>query len=706
MSSTFNWENGIMGPARPAAKTVPVFQPLIDKGDADGLEALLLERMDISPQDIEFFIPAYRFLVKKKETERASALLQLQIDGLREKDNQAAVAMLLRDVLGIWPDCAVARSGLLALLKAFYAASPHFDALVKHLHVLESQGSDALRILEAWLRYDEGRAVFMPGKGAGRVREVNLSLEVLRIVFEGGEQVSFKIDEAQRLCQALPPEHFLSRKLDPAAGFFQMAEADPGALLALLFTSVKKTLSLAELREMLSGVVPDEKWAAWWARARKDNRITVGSGARPAVSWSDSFADAEAAIARQFETASPVEKLDLMQKHAGRSRELAASMLAGLVKDAAAHKDTDPSLCLEIALSLDKEGQAALSFAPRDVLLRGDAADIIAGINDRLTRRKAIALAAEARDDWPEMYVRLMQNEQDAQSLGFLYDTLCQKGQAELCEKAVAQALSEPSTAPRFYAWICREMPSRPELLARANVEFLLGLLRVLDNKAFKGQHASLRKLFDSGEAADKSAVSLDAAGAGRVLDALNRDSGLEDYRKDRLREDIFRRHPHLHEDKKQYVYVTKEKIGEKRDELAKLMNVDLPQNSREIQRTREYGDLRENFEYHAARHRQEMLSSRAKSLHDELAAIREIDPASVDVSKISLGTRVFLADPSGRDGELALTILGPWDSDPAQNILSYTSAAGAALLNALPGATVQFNGKEYMVGKIEAWRK
>jgi transcription elongation GreA/GreB family factor len=706
MSSQFLWENGILGPQRPLAKTAPAYQPLIDKGDTDGLEALLLERIDASPQDVEFFLPAYRFLVKRKETERASTLLQLQVDSLQEKGEHVAVSILLQAVLGIWPDCTVAGNGLLALLKKFYTTSPHFDALVKHLKVLESQSAGTLRLLEAWLRYDEGRAVFMPGKGAGRVREVNISLEVLRVLFEGGEQVSFKIDEAQGLCQSLSPEHFLSRKLDSLAEFSQMAEADPGALLALLFSSVKKTLSLAELREMLAGVVPDAKWAAWWARARKDKRVTVGSGAKPSVGWSDSFADAETAIARQFETASPAEKLDMMQKHAGRSKELAASMLAGLVHDAQALKETDPSLCLEIALSLDKEGQAALSFAPRDILLRSDAADIIAGIEDRLVRRKVMALAAEVHDDWPGIYVRLMQNEQDAQSLAFLYDTLCGKGHAALCEKAVSQALSEPSTAPRFYAWLCREMPSRPELLARANTDFLLGLLRVLDNKAFKGQHASLRKLFDPGEAADKAAASLDAAGAVRVLDALNRDSGLEDYRKDRLREHVFSRHPHLHGEKKQYVYVTKEKIEEKRDELTRIMNVDMPQNSKEIQRTREYGDLRENFEYHAARHRQEMLSSRAKSLHDELAVTREIDPVAVDTSKISLGARVILADASVEGEELTLTILGPWDSDPAKNILSYTSAAGAALMGALPGATVQFNGKEYVVGKIEVWKK
>ncbi|HUI93666.1 MAG TPA: GreA/GreB family elongation factor [Chitinivibrionales bacterium] len=706
MSNTFNWDDGVLHQDKPFFKTTPPYQPLIDKSDFDGLEAALLEHLDASPQDTDYYLPAYRFFVKRKEADRASALLQLHIDGLREKSGDAEVAALLQAVLGIWPDCVIARNGLLAFLKAFYAASPHYEAFVKHIHAQENPGTETLRLLEAWLRYDEGRPVYMPGKGAGRVKEVNLSLEVLRILFENGEQVSFKIDEAERLCRSLPQEHFLSRKLDSAAEFSKMAEADPGALLGLLFSSVKKNLSLAELREMLGGVVPDEKWAAWWARARKDRRLTVGSGAKPAVTWSDSSTDAEAAIAKQFETASPMEKLHLMQKHAGRSKELAATMLAGLVKDAQALKDSNPSLCLEIALSLDKGGQSALSFSPQEVLLRGSAADIIAGIADRLTRKKAMALTAEVREDWPDIFARLMQNEQDGQALGFLYDSLRQKGNAEKCDKAVSQALSDPSTAPRFYAWLCREIPSRPELLGRANVEFLLGLLRVLDNKAFKGLHASLRRLFDPGEAADKAASTLDAAGATRVLDALNRDSGLEDYRKDRVREHVFAMHPHLHGEKKQYLYVTKEKLEEKREELSRLMTVDIPQNSKEIQRTREYGDLRENFEYHAARHRQEMLSSRAKSLHDELAVTRDIDPKTVDASKISVGTRVALSDTAGQNAGITLTILGPWDSDPAKNILSYTSAAGAALLGGKIGGTVKFNEKEYKVEKIEVWKK
>ncbi len=52
------------------------------------------------------------------------------------------------------------------------------------------------------------------------------------------------------------------------------------------------------------------------------------------------------------------------------------------------------------------------------------------------------------------------------------------------------------------------------------------------------------------------------------------------------------------------------------------------------------------------------------------------------------------------------LSILGPWDSDPAKNILSYTSAAGSALLNASLGAEVIYGEKKYTVEKIDVWKK
>ncbi len=710
MSESDNWENGIIRPVQApvAPAPVPEYHTLIEKGDLDALEELFMERIESAPEDAGFFLSGYRFFTKRKERDRAAALLQLHTESLRDRQDAENEIALLSAVLAFWPDCALARDGLVRHLRETYQDSPHFNDLFAKLAIAESQGLDELRLFEAWLRYDEGRVVYMPSKGAGRVKEVNLTIGKLRVVFESGEQISFKIDEAQRLCQSLPRDHFLSVKLDTPAKLKALAESDTGALFSLLFLSVKKPLALAELRGMLHGIVPDENWTAWWTRARKDKRLTVGAGVKPDVRWSESSDEAAAVIMQQFEAAAGLEKCALLRRHAGRFSELSERMLAGIVSEANVALNNNPSLALELFLELeDFEGSApsGACFAPADLLAREGSADIIAGVNDRLLRRRAIALAANLRQDWAAVYVRLLYNEADAQCLAFLYDSLREKGHTDECDRAVSQAVGDPAAMPRFYGWLCREMPSRPELLARADAAFILSLLRVLDSKAFKGQNAALRKLFDLGEAADRAVVGLDETDAARVLESLNKDNGLEDYRKDRVRQEIYHRYPHLHEKKVELIYVTEAKIEEKRQELKKLVSIDMPHNAREIQRTREYGDLRENFEYHAARARQEMLSSRAKTLHDELNRTRNIESLAKDTTKVSIGTRVFLRGTAEPVEELVFTVLGPWDSDPSQNILSYTSAAGAALLGVKQGTAVPFNDKTYTVDRIEIWK-
>jgi transcription elongation GreA/GreB family factor len=696
-------------PEPPAVAPEPLYQPIIEKGDLDSLEALFMERIDSSPETTGFFLSGYRFFVKRKELERAAALLQLHVGCLTAKKDARDEIALLSAVLAFWPSCAQARDGLVRHLRAFYRDSPHFDDLFVKLAIAQCEGLDPLRLFEAWLRYDEGRIVYMPSRGAGRVREVNLTVGKLRVVFDSGEQMSFRIDEVQRLCQPLSKEHFLSVKAEDPANLVKLAESDPGALLSFLFTSVKRTLSSTELRVMLRGVVPDESWTAWWARARKDRRLTVGSGTKPDIRWNESSDDAAAAIMQHFDGAADLEKCALLRKHAGRFTELRDRMLASILSEADAVVKNDPSLALELYLELEDftgKPPSGIAFTPADLLARDDAANIIAGVKDRILRKNVIALVAGLRQDWPEVYSRLLQSEADAQCLALLYESLRTKGPSALCDKVVSQTIGDPATTPRFYVWLCREMPSRPELLARADASFVLSLLRVLDSKAFKGQNAALRTLFDLGEAADRAVAGLDETDSARVLESLNKDNGLEDYRKDRVRQEIFHRHPHLHEKKVELIYVTEAKIEEKRLELKKLVSVDIPQNSKEIQRTREYGDLRENFEYHAARARQEMLSSRAKSLHDDLNRTRTIESLTKDTSKVSIGTRVILRSVADPGDELALTVLGPWDSDPSQNILSYTSAAGAALLGVKQGATVTFGDKICTVDRIEAWTR
>ncbi len=708
MPDTYDWDNGLLLNTPVFPKIATEYQVLLDSGDFSKIEDLLMERIDTAPQDIPFCLPAYRAFLRKQETNRTYALLQLHIESLKAGQNLASEISLLQAVLGFWQECSYARDLLLHHLKTMYSDSPNFDQYTRYLKILEgATGIDGLRQLELWLRYDEGRAVYMPSKGVARVKETNPKLGVVRVILKSGEQMSLRIDEAQRLALSLPKNHFFARTINDTDELVRLAGDDPGNLLRMLFSSIKRDVPINELRDILSGVVPDPQWNAWWARARKDPRLIVGSGTKPKLSWNESISDGSASLMTRFIHASHYDKLEMFKKHAERSEALASEMVDMLVRDAASALASNPSLALEIALTLKESqhgGKREPPFISDDLLMHGDAAAIIAGIKDRLIRKKTIQIVAGVRDDWPYVYRALLQSETDTSLFKLIYETLHDKGKDDLLIPEIEQAFSDPASNPRFYLWLCKEMSDRPELQKHANWDFLRSLLGVLDDAAFKGHFTVLRKLFDPGGVVDRIVPTLDAATGKSLLDTLARDRVLEDYRKEDVRQRLFTLFPELHENKQQHLLVTKEALETKRQEFEKLIKVDIPQNTKEIQRTREFGDLRENFEYHAARRRQEMLSSRAKTLHDELLVARTIEPGTVDTSKISIGTRFCLRPAAGPGEPVTLTILGPWDSDPSKNVLSYTSAAGAALLNTTPGSRVTFNEADYVVDTITVW--
>jgi transcription elongation factor GreA len=707
MTKSFDWDSGLLLTVPSFPKITTEYQLLLDAGDFTKIEDLLMERLDTAPQEIPFYLPAYRAFVKKQDINRASALLGLHVESLKARHDFASEISLLQAMLGFWQDCEFARDLLVRHLQTMYSDSPNFERYAQHLQMNNGAGIEKLRHLELWLRYDEGRVIYMPAKGVARVKEANPKIGVIRIVFKNKEQLTLRIDEAQRLAQPLPAGHFLARTMTDIDGLTRLAADDPGELLRLLFTSIKREAALNELREMLSGIVPDPEWSSWWARSRKDPRLIVGSGTKPKLNWNDSVSDGNASLVATFKQASPYDKLEMLKKHAARSEALASEMARILLRDSTDALATDPALALEIALTLEESGQKSASEKPAvvgDVLTRSDAGAIIAGIKDRPIRKKALQSVTQYRDDWPDIYCTLLKTETDTSLFKLIYESLHDKGQDDLLIPEIEHAFSDPASVPRFYLWLCKELSGRPELLARANWDFLRSLLGVLDHPEFKGHYPALRKLFDPGEAVDRAIETLDASTGRSLLDALSRDRELEDYRKESVRQKLFQHFPELRENMRQHLLVTKEALEKKRLEFEKLIKEDIPHNTREIQRTREFGDLRENFEYHAARRKQELLSSRAKTMHDELVAARAIEPATVDVSKISIGTRFCLKPESGPAEPVTLTILGPWDSDPTNNVLSYTSAAAEALLNAPKGSKVTFNQASYVVDDIVVW--
>lgn len=139
--------------------------------------------------------------------------------------------------------------------------------------------------------------------------------------------------------------------------------------------------------------------------------------------------------------------------------------------------------------------------------------------------------------------------------------------------------------------------------------------------------------------------------------------------------------------------------------ELQHILEVEVPRNSKEIGDAMALGDLKENAEYHAAKEKQNILNATVATLNKEIESATVIEKKDVDTSKIGFGTVVHLMNNIENRNEV-YTILGPWESNPGQNIISYLSPLGDKLLNNKAGDHLKFTINErkidYTVEKIE----
>lgn len=86
------------------------------------------------------------------------------------------------------------------------------------------------------------------------------------------------------------------------------------------------------------------------------------------------------------------------------------------------------------------------------------------------------------------------------------------------------------------------------------------------------------------------------------------------------------------------------------------------------------------------AKQDQTVLMAQKSQLERELARARVTDFKDATTDQVSIGTIVEL----NQGGNSATyTILGAWDSDPANHVISYKTPLGAALLGRKVGETV-----------------
>mgnify|MGYP000633842659 FL=1 len=142
------------------------------------------------------------------------------------------------------------------------------------------------------------------------------------------------------------------------------------------------------------------------------------------------------------------------------------------------------------------------------------------------------------------------------------------------------------------------------------------------------------------------------------------------------------------------------------REELQKLKFEDRPQVVEAIATAREFGDLKENAEYHAAKEQQSLMEARIKDIEVKLSESQVIDVTKIEASeKVIFGTTVAIKDVQDSQS-IIYKIVGEDEANAKEGKISVLSPLAKNLIGKFEGDIVKFEtpggSKEYEIINVE----
>jgi len=679
---------------------------LIDKKKFDDVEALWMEQLDRDPSDVDSFLIAAKSLRKAEQRTQSDTLLGLLSDALKERGLWSERLQVLKELGRLSKHPATLRPQIEEALRKAVGAHRGFARAFQFAGFADPQSNPVERAekIEIWLNYDEGECFFMAGRGAGCVTELNPELGICRLDFEKEKRVSVPLGAAGKYLTPLPEGHVLRGKFSDPAKTKAEATGKPAEFFARILQSFGRPMTMPEVRDAVIGIVPEEKWGSWWTAARKNPQIVVsGTGAKATYSWNASAGDAESMIRRDFDRADIKTKLDLARKHSARNKDLADYFSSTLAADAARVARTDAATAWQILTTIESlPGAHEQTIDPTSLLSGPMASRTVAAIGDKALRERAIQVVRESHPDWPKVYSELFFLDDEPRLLSVIASALEKEGQTEIRDRLFDETLRYPRRHPRAFYWYVKQLNDDEALSDKATYPLLFQILEAVSSDEFTPVRARLKDMFDKGGLALRIVMGVENDEQARKLyEVLDRYGAIEEYRRENVKQALMMKYSNLREPTAEPVYATSEMLEQKRAELTHLKSVEIPANSKALQAAREMGDLRENFEYKAARARAEYLSARVGELAGEISRVRVLDPAQVDTTVVHVGTKVEL---SNGDIRREVTILGPWESAPEHGIYSNQSEVANKLMGHAAGDIVSFMGNDYQIESIRRW--
>ena len=641
----------------------------------------------------------------------------------------------LKNAIKYAPDSLETRDRIVALWKEIYKDNPRLDYCLKNTGILNDYQNISTSIdkFELEISFVEKAFVYHSTWRIGRIQQILQDDMIINFSSKGVHRMS--CDMAFKSLKVLPKTHIWVLKA--AVSRDRIREKllnDTNWGLNTLLSSFDNKMGTIKMmkEELVPSLLSDEEWASWLTKARKELSSNPYYGI--AENDPDSYTLRTTPITAEekerilFKNATTFkERYGILKDFLDTNCDTDSNEFSYIISyfERTSNQKSDEGLWAYLVADHLKYGRKKLSFI-----------DIKTTFEDHYTREAFIAQFKAIKEaDIKRYYVnKIIDTEKKPQDLiislyplypvDFMEKAITSTGKKTIMNEVRASAITKAKDYPEFFLYMVKNTSKENWKKSGVNEnDILITKLQVLnsvvrkisnsidvtENK--KWQKLLIDSLFKGGEKAEVIAFINNASEeeVQKIYSVIKGINGI-DGEKIAVKHKISTKFPQTWESicgevvkKEQEKFIpkgllcTRKSLDGKLAELDHLKNVEIPENAKEIGEARALGDLRENAEYQYGKDKQKNLNFMLNKLTDEVSKAQVVTPESVDTSFVSFGTKVVFMD-NNANKNVTYTIMGPWESDPTQNILNFKAPLGQKLYNLKVGENTKFsiNGTDY----------
>jgi len=567
--------------------------------------------------------------------------------------------------------------------------------------------------------------------GFGKITTVDTLMAKITIDFQSKPGHSMDLGFAAKVLSPLSSNHILARKATDMAGLKRMGALRHLELITLVLESYGGEATVAQIQESLVPDVIEEDWKKWWADAKKEMKsdghfqlpvkktesiVYHAEELSPADKLMSNIRDAKGLKAQLAAASELCKGIDDVE-----NKEAVLDEVVAILNDAIKnHLTLKPSLALEAILLRDAIRTQSGVQPQEEELIANDIfekADNLAGVIEGLSAAKQ-KLALEAfrqahPDSWVDTYLKLI-NETGLRLVGELVQILIDTGHFDKFKGNLTKLISKREASTDLMLWMGKNRSdSFADILGP---EVLRAMMAAIENDRFEDRKTS--KLGDlilsDQELITELIGSADIELVEDLVRALQATNCFDDMDKRSLLGRIVKEFPSIQtmisgdqakEDNA--LIVSWPSLERRKLEYEELVKEKIPANSKEIAIARSFGDLRENHEFKAAKETQKLLLSRKGELEVDLTRARATDFSDATTDQVTVGNKVGVTNLETNKPETFI-VLGAWDGDPDNQILSYLTPLGQAILGKKPGEETKLElgdeSRRYRIDTIEQY--